>query len=48
MHPHTATVRPLFQFQRLQTSTPRHEQSRRSLVPIGDIRELILIGDAFG
>ena len=28
MHSHTATVRPLFQFQRLYTSTPRHEQSR--------------------
>ncbi|XP_034672482.1 uncharacterized protein LOC117904067 [Vitis riparia] len=28
VHPHTATVRPLFQFQRPQTSIPRHEQSR--------------------
>ena len=28
MHPHTVTVRPLFQFQHSQTTTPRHEQSR--------------------
>ena len=28
MHPHTATIRPLFQFQHLQTSILRHEQSR--------------------
>ncbi|KAJ9699548.1 hypothetical protein PVL29_008238 [Vitis rotundifolia] len=28
MHSHTATVRPSFQFQRPQTSIPRHEQSR--------------------
>ncbi|RVW80635.1 hypothetical protein CK203_044314 [Vitis vinifera] len=29
VHPHTVTVRPSFQFQRPQTSIPRHEQSRR-------------------
>ncbi|RVW69763.1 hypothetical protein CK203_061840 [Vitis vinifera] len=28
VHPHTVTVRPSFQFQRPQTSIPRHEQSR--------------------
>ena len=28
MHSHTVTVRPSFQFQRPQTSIPRHEQSR--------------------
>ncbi|RVW46955.1 hypothetical protein CK203_074433 [Vitis vinifera] len=28
LHPHTVTVRPSFQFQRPQTSIPRHEQSR--------------------
>ncbi|KAJ9675477.1 hypothetical protein PVL29_024417 [Vitis rotundifolia] len=28
VHSHTVTVRPSFQFQRLQTSIPRHEQSR--------------------
>ncbi|RVW50274.1 hypothetical protein CK203_081174 [Vitis vinifera] len=28
MHPHAVTVRPSFQFQRPQTSIPRHEQSR--------------------
>ncbi|RVW73138.1 hypothetical protein CK203_060274 [Vitis vinifera] len=28
MHPHTTTVRPLFQFHRPQTSTAQHEQSR--------------------
>ena len=28
MHPHTITMRPSFQFQRPQTSIPRHEQSR--------------------
>ena len=28
MHPHIVTVRPSFQFQRPQTSIPRHEQSR--------------------
>ncbi|RVW83146.1 hypothetical protein CK203_044927 [Vitis vinifera] len=27
VHPHTVTVRPSFQFQRPQTSIPRHEQS---------------------
>nr|CAN68507.1 hypothetical protein VITISV_011339 [Vitis vinifera] len=28
VHPHTVTVRPSFQFQRPQTSIPRHERSR--------------------
>ena len=28
VHPHTVTVRPLFQFQHPHTSIPRHEQSR--------------------